>query len=85
MGKICNNQFIPCNYTFGQRSQDIEPLYYENGLLYISKKELVLDGRILGDTTYSMVVDHIYGSIDIDTKEDFSLAEFYFNNNLNNV
>jgi N-acylneuraminate cytidylyltransferase len=79
IGKICKNQFIPWNYRFGQRSQEIEPLYYENGLLYISKKELILDGRILGDNTYSMIVDHIYGTVDIDTKEDFYLAEFYIN------
>ena len=35
-GSIKNNKFSPINYFFGQRSQDISPDYYENGLLYIS-------------------------------------------------
>jgi len=79
IGKISNNQFIPWNYHFGQRSQDIEPLYYENGLIYITKKEVILEGRIVGDNMFSLIVDHVFGTIDIDTKEDFELAEFYFN------
>jgi len=82
LGKIDNNQYIPWNYYFGQRSQEIEPLYYENGLLYITKKELILEGRIIGDNMFSLIVDHVFGTIDIDTKEDFELAEFYFNKGL---
>ena len=78
-GKINNNKFIPVNYYYGQRSQDIEPVYYENGLLYITKKELIMEGRIIGDNMYSLVVEHVYGTIDIDTKEDLELAEFYLN------
>lgn len=35
LGKIVNNQFIPWNYQIGQRSQDLEPLYSEDGVLYI--------------------------------------------------
>jgi len=78
LGRLSNNQFIPFNYYFGQRSQSIEKLYFENGLLYISKKELILEGRIVGDNMYTLVVDHFYGTIDIDTKEDFDLANFYY-------
>ena len=29
---------------------------------------------------YPMVVDHIFGEVDIDTKEDMSYAEFIYNN-----
>ncbi|MEG1692357.1 MAG: acylneuraminate cytidylyltransferase family protein [Bacteroidales bacterium] len=76
LGKIINNQFIPWNYYLGQRSQDMEPLYYENGLLYISKKELLLQGRIIGDNMYPLVVSHIFGEIDIDTIEDMRYAEY---------
>ncbi|MFT4802597.1 MAG: CMP-N-acetylneuraminic acid synthetase, partial [Flavobacteriaceae bacterium] len=35
-GKISKNKFVPFNYEFGQRSQDLEPLFFENGLLYIT-------------------------------------------------
>lgn len=76
LGKIIDEKFVPWNYTFGQRSQDLEPLYYENGLLYIIRKELLLQGRIIGDSMYPMVVEHVFGTIDIDTREDMDYAEF---------
>lgn len=79
LGKIVENQFVPWNYKFGQRSQDLEPLYYENGLLYIIRKDLLLQGRIFGDTMYPLVVDHPYGEVDIDTKEDMAYAEYMLN------
>lgn len=76
LGKIINNRFCPWNYEFGQRSQDLEPLYYENGLLYISAKKLIQNGEIIGDNMFPMIVDHIYGQIDIDTRNDMDYAEY---------
>ena len=76
LGKIIDNHFQPWNYHYGQRSQDMEPLYYENGLLYISSKELLLQGKITSDNMYPLVVDHIFGEVDIDTREDMEYAEF---------
>lgn len=76
LGKITDNHFLPWNYHYGQRSQDLEPLYYENGLLYISSKELLLQGKIVSENMYPMVVDHIFGKVDIDTREDMEYAEF---------
>ena len=80
LGKIVDHHFVPWNYEFGQRSQDLEPLYYETGLLYISSKQLILDGRIMGDNCFPMPINHIYGSVDIDTREDFLYAESVFKN-----
>ena len=76
LGKIINNRFIPWNYKFGQRSQDMEQLYYENGLLYISQKELILKGKIFGQNMFPMIIDHIYATVDIDTIDDLKYAEF---------
>jgi N-acylneuraminate cytidylyltransferase len=76
LGKIIDNHFQPWNYHYGQRSQDLDPLYYENGLLYISSKELLLQGKITSENMYPMVVDHIFGKVDIDTREDMEYAEF---------
>lgn len=76
LGKIVNNHFQPWNYHYGQRSQDLEPLYYENGLLYISSKKLLLQSKITSDNMYPMVVDHIFGEVDIDTRENMEYAEF---------
>lgn len=79
LGKIIDGVFTPWNYTFGQRSQDMEPLYYENGLLYISQSSLIEQGIILGKKALPYVVDGIEGTVDIDTKEDFDYAEYVFN------
>lgn len=76
LGRIVDNVFTPWNYTFGQRSQDMEPLYYENGLLYITRKDLLLQEVIEGPSAYPLVVNHPFGEVDIDTKEDLSFAEF---------
>lgn len=76
LGKIIDGKFIPWNYKFGQRSQDLEPLYYENGLLYITRKELLLQEIIEGPTAYPLVVDHPFGEVDIDTVQDFQYAEY---------
>ena len=76
LGKIIDNRFMPWNYKFGQRSQDMEPLYYENGLLYITQKELILNGVISGENMYPMIIDHIYASVDIDTIDDLKYAEY---------
>ena len=83
LGKIIDGKFVPWNYKFGQRSQDLDPLYYENGLLYITKKELLLQEIIEGPTAYPLVVNHPFGEVDIDTVEDFHYAEYMLNSQTN--
>lgn len=80
LGKINNNQFIPFNYKSGQRSQDLEPLYYENGLLYISKAALIFKEKIIGEKCLPFIVEHPFSKVDIDTKEDFVFAQFMLEN-----
>lgn len=78
LGCLVNEKFLPWNFVFGQRSQDMEMLYFENGLLYISHRDLILNGHIRGKSLYSLSVDHPFGSLDIDTLEDFELVEYYY-------
>ena len=78
LGKIINNRFIPFNYEMGQRSQDLEPLYYENGLLYISKAKLILDNKIWSADVFPMQINHIFATVDIDTLDDFEYAEYLY-------
>jgi N-acylneuraminate cytidylyltransferase len=80
-GKIINRQFVPFNYEPGQRSQDLEPLFFENGLLYISKRELILNDTIISPNAFPLIVDHPFAEIDIDTKEDFDYAEYWLKKN----
>ncbi len=75
-GKIVDRKFVPFNYSFGQRSQDLEPLYTENGLLYITKAHIVEKGNILAENNVPFVVDSPFSKVDIDTEEDFKYAQF---------
>ncbi|MGJ8551121.1 cytidylyltransferase domain-containing protein [Winogradskyella wichelsiae] len=76
LGKIVNNTFVPFNYTPGQRSQDLEPLYYENGLLYITTTKAIREGYVMTEDALPFMVEHPFSKIDIDTQEDFDYAEF---------
>ena len=80
LGKIIDNKFIPYNYVVGQRSQDLEPLYYENGLLYIAKTAVILNNEIITKDAFPFEVNHPFAQVDIDTKEDFELAEYFLKN-----
>lgn len=76
LGKIVNESFKPYNYKIGQRSQDLEPLFYENGLLYISKASLIKKDIIISKKGFPLEVNHVFGDVDIDTQDDFDYAEF---------
>ena len=76
LGKITNHKFIPYNYEVGQRSQDLEPLYYENGLLYITKASVILNNEIITKDAFPLEVNHPFANVDIDTQEDFDYAEY---------
>lgn len=76
LGKIINNSFEPYNYTIGQRSQDLEPLFFENGLLYITRAKLILENKIITENAFAFQVNHIFSNVDIDSQEDLDYADF---------
>jgi CMP-N-acetylneuraminic acid synthetase len=78
LGKIQNEKYLPFNYKIGQSSQDLEPLYYENGLLYISKAKLIMQNTIFDQNSYPFIVNHPFAKVDIDTQEDFEYAEYLY-------
>lgn len=79
-GKINEGKFVPFNYEIGQRSQDLEPLFFENGLLYITKSEKILNDIIISEDAFPFEINHIFASIDIDTQEDFDYAQYLYKN-----
>ncbi len=81
IGKIQNNKFLPFNYKYGQRSQDLEPFFYENGLLYITKSDEIIKGNIITEDAYPFQVHHVFGNVDIDSQTDFDYATFLLQNN----
>ena len=80
LGEIVNHKFVPFNYATGQRSQDLEPLYYENGLLYIISANAIREGYVMTEDAFPFIVNHVFAKVDIDTQEDFDYAEFLFRN-----
>jgi len=76
LGSIKNDKFISRNYSYGQRSQDLEPLYFENGLLYIASADTIRSGKLIDEDHHAMVVDHEYAHIDIDHQEDLDYARY---------
>lgn len=78
LGKIHNGIFVPFNYKIGQRSQDLEPLFFENGLLYIAKSKLILEGKIISEKAFPYIVNHVFADVDIDTQKDFDYAEYLY-------
>jgi len=76
IGKINNNFYKPTNYLPGQRSQDLEKAYFENGLLYITKCKSILLGEIITEDVYPLVCNDLESKVDIDYLEDFVYAEF---------
>lgn len=82
LGEIIENQFYPYNYTFGQRSQDMKKLYYENGLIYITKARLLLKEIIFDNNSYPYQIDKNFPIVDIDYLEDFEYADFLLRSKL---
>ena len=81
-GRIENGRFVPYNYTPGQRSQDLEPLYFENGLLYIAAAALIAAEKLITEDAFPMIVEHPYAKVDIDTLEDFEHAAYLLSKNI---
>ena len=73
-----NKNGIPINYNIGQkpRTQDMEPLFRENGAFYITTTEKFLETNELTNGKVGFVAMPQQDSIDIDTNEDLNLLKF---------
>ena len=57
------------------RTQDLDPIYMETGAFFIFRKEVFTNMRQrIGEKPYICTIDQ-FEAIDIDTKEDFQIAE----------
>jgi N-acylneuraminate cytidylyltransferase len=81
-GKIKDSFYTPTNYSPGQRMQDIEPDYYENGLIYITKKESINKKEILTSDVFPLLMDCEESLVDIDEPKDILFAEFLLKNKI---
>jgi CMP-N-acetylneuraminic acid synthetase len=74
-----NDCFIPSTYSTGTRGQDLKPLYYENGLIYLTKPYNVLKGEIFGQKIKAVITHELFALADIDEEFDFDLTELLYN------
>ena len=72
--------YLPINYALGQRSQDMEHLFYENGLLYVVPAKLISEGKLFGEKIITLETEKRF-SVDIDDLIDFKIAEILFQAN----
>jgi CMP-N-acetylneuraminic acid synthetase len=78
IGEIRNDKFIPLNYLPGQRSQDLLPQFYENGLLYITKLKYINEKKIITDDVLPYIYNGPESTVDIDEPFDLEYAEFIY-------
>ncbi len=68
--------------TFISRRQDLPDTYYRDGAIYITKKETLLSGKLIGDICVPYIIKD-KNFVNIDTCEDFEYAEYILNNEKN--
>ena len=78
LGRISNFVFEPFNYKFGQRSQDLEPLFYENGLIYITKTKQIQQDIIISENAFPYILSSDFPIVDIDVQTDLDYAEYLY-------
>jgi CMP-N-acetylneuraminic acid synthetase len=68
------------------RNQDLTKTYYINSAIYAFKKDNLFDGNssLWGNSTYGYIMDQKY-ALDIDTPEDWLVAEVKMKNLLENI
>jgi len=83
--KFCWYDGKTLNYKLDEstpKTKNLKPLIVEQSALYVFKKEVFLDGnRRIGKEPYIKFIDHLEGH-DIDTEEDFAIAEMIVQANL---
>ena len=85
INKFCWYQGSPLNYSLTEptpRTQDIDPVIVEQSSLYVFKREVFEQtGQRISEKPYIKSIDHFEGH-DIDTPEDFRIAELIVNTGL---
>lgn len=76
VGSIVDGIFIPSNYKFEQRFQDIESSFEENGMFYlVNVVSFLRNGCLFGKINVPHRIPIYYKNIDIDTELEMKIAE----------
>ena len=74
IGSFVNDKYLPKNYNYGDRSQDIDSLYKENGNMYMFNSSTILNNKFFEENVYGSLIDSPE-VIDIDYKEELLFAD----------
>jgi N-acylneuraminate cytidylyltransferase len=75
LGKVVDGLFVP-DYPFGKQSRHMGPAYYENGLLYLTKSDVLIERRSLtGDRVLALETERPFDEVDIDEPVDHVIGE----------
>lgn len=81
IGTIEGQRFNP-KYQVGAQRQEIAELYYDCGTVYLFKPDKIKLGEFFGKNILAFPVAWP-ASLDIDTKKDLELVEYYLKNHAN--
>jgi N-acylneuraminate cytidylyltransferase len=75
LGRVVDGRFVP-DYVFGTQSRHAPAIFYENGLLYLTKTSTLLEGRSLtGDRVLAFETERPFDDVDIDEPIDLVVGE----------
>jgi len=79
MGCIKEGVFLPSNYKFEQRFQDMDDFYEENGMFYLINVDTFLQRKSMhGKINVPYIIPEIYRNMDIDTELELNIAELIY-------
>jgi len=74
-GQVIDGRFVP-NYRPDTQSRRTPPIFYENGLLYITRKDVLLEQRsIYGTDVLAFETEAPFDQVDIDEPLDLQIGE----------
>jgi N-acylneuraminate cytidylyltransferase len=75
LGRVVDGAFVP-SYAPDSQSRHMPPVYYENGLFYLSKTEVLLGQRnFYGTRTLAFETERPFDDVDIDEPVDMVIGE----------
>jgi CMP-N-acetylneuraminic acid synthetase len=74
-GRLIDPDF--CEAYENQPRQELEPMYLRNGMIYLTRREVLLQNSFKGNDCRALIVES-ERSVNIDTPLDFAYADFLF-------
>jgi CMP-N-acetylneuraminic acid synthetase len=74
LGHIDDGCFRP-SYVFGTQSRLMDDIFYENGLLYLIKRDTLRRGSLTGERVLAFETERPFDDVDIDEPVDLLIGE----------